>query len=151
MIDLCLGIAFLVFVALGLLFDVNGFSPTAVIFGTLGVILIIIYWIARRRGYSPPMLFATSYAELKIAKEQIGSPTLRVVVRSGGIADQVHIFIGGKEEVSTSWTFGRKKAYDLIVGGKKLRVELRRGVGGSRYEFYSDGNLLAEGRLESSL
>ena len=66
----------------------------------------------------------------------------------GGLRDQVQIFAEGKELVSSGWTFGRKRAYDLTVGGKKLRVVLARGAGGPKYELRSDGVLISEGTFQ---
>ncbi len=62
MIDFTLGIAFLIFVALGLLFHLAGFEPSAVVFGALGLVLIIVFFLSRSRGYRGGIPIVTSYA-----------------------------------------------------------------------------------------
>ena len=147
--DLGLGAAFLAFSALGFLFRLAGFLPTGVIFGAFGAVLVILFLVARRQGYPPLPPVTVSFATLEIPKEgATGNPALSITFK-GGFSDQVRIFVEGKEVVSSGWTFGRKRVYDLMVGGKKLKVALRRGSGGPRYELSSDWTLLSEGRFRS--
>lgn len=147
-IDLAFAVFFLVFAAIGLSFRFAGFIPTGIVFAASGAVLLVIFQSSRRQGYPFPGKVVTSHASLKLSKEEaMTNPMVGITLKSG-LSDQVHIFVEDKEVVSSSWTFGRKRAYDLIVGGKKMKMELRRGVGGPKYELYSDGTLLSEGKLE---
>jgi hypothetical protein len=151
-LDLIIGIAFLVLAALRFSFRLAGFLPSGVVFSVLGAVLVMIFWVAGWRGYPPPSQMITSYATLQISKEQVVSnPELRVTIKGGSLSfDQVHIFLDGKEVVSSRWTFGRKREYDLNLGGKKMKIKLRRGLDGPRYDLHSDdGTLLSEDIFES--
>lgn len=147
-LDLGLGIAFLLVAGFGLLFRLAGFMPTGTVFAGFGTVLIIIFLAARRQGYPSPGQVVSSYVSINIPKEETTANPMVSITLKTGLSDQVHIFVEGKEIVSSSWTFGRKRMYDLMVHGEKMKVELRRGVGGPRYELYSNGTLLSEGRLQ---
>ncbi|MDG6910576.1 MAG: hypothetical protein JRN08_09425 [Nitrososphaerota archaeon] len=147
-VDLGLGVAFLVFASTGFLFRLSGFIPTGVVFGAFGALLVALFLIARRQGYPPLKVTAVSFATLSVPQEESGGGPMLSITFKGGLRDQVQIFAEGKELVSSGWTFGRKRAYDLTVGGKKLRVVLARGAGGPKYELRSDGVLISEGTFQ---
>ncbi len=149
--DLILGLAFLIFGSAGFLLQLSGFTPTAVVFVALGLVLVLVFWQSRRRGYPSPVPKTTSFATVNIGQEE--KLLLRVVLKSGYPLgdDQVSVLVDGKEVSSSRWTFGRRREYDLSVGQNEkhqLKLKLSRGLGGPKYELYADGNLIGEGKLQ---
>lgn len=148
--EFILGLACLIFGSLGFLFHLSGFTPTGIVFLALGLVLILIVVISRRRGYPGPPR-TTLFATAKIGQEE--KHLLQVDVRSGYsyYRDLVSILVDGKEEVSSGWALGRRREYDLSVGEKEkhlVKVKLRRGPARWKYEFSADGTLIGEGKLQ---
>ena len=151
-IDLTLGLAFLIFGTVGLLLHVSGFTPTGVVFIALGLVQVLVFWQSKRRGYTSPVPKTDLFATMNMGQEE--KHLLQVVLRTGySYRDQVGILVDSKEEISSGWALGRKREYDLSVGDKEkheLKVKLRRGPEGSKYEFYADSILIGEGKLQPS-
>lgn len=153
-IDLIFGLAFLIFGSVGLLLHVSGFTPTGVVFIALGLVQVLVFRQSKRRRYTSPVPKTDLFATMNIGQEE--KHLLQIVLRTGDsiYRDQVSILVDSKEEISSGWAFGRRREYDLSVGNKEkheLKVKLRRGPNGSKYEFYADSILIGEGKLQPEI